>query len=256
MLAGSGAIFIRTQGMDSNTLRGQNLIFPACIAGFELTFDDQTAEAVCLLDGKRQITGSAITQSSATMNLTFEFVDFNTLGFAYDELPSNSTAVPLPVLKSATIPATGPYTVSDADITVGTVNSVLVYNATKKVYMKKVATTPAIGEFSVAAGAITFNAGDSGNTVQYQVLKTYSSIETIGVENNADNFGVIEFLGQLYQSDNERYLLHVGKLTRSGSPSISITGGLATLQISFKAAVPPGWKKSFRLYNLSKATTT
>lgn len=224
------------------------------MASFEFSQNDQLAEAKCLIDGKRQVTAAAITESVATVRLTFEFADFNTLGFAYDELPTNSLNVPLPILKSAQVPTAAPFEVTDTDITATNLGSVLVYRASDKTFLKPVTTGPlAPDEFTASVGKITFGAASGGATVQYQVLKTYASMPTIGVANTADNFGTLEFNGVLFQAEGERYSIQFPKLSRVSTPQISINGNLAEISVEFRASVRPGDRKPYKLFNLSKA---
>lgn len=228
------------------------------MASFEFSQNDQLAEAKCLIDGKRQITAAAITESVATVRLTFEFADFSTLGFAYDELPTNSLNVPLPILKSAVVPTASPFEVADTDITAGNAGSILVYRASDKVFLTPgtAATGLTANQFFAAAGKITFGAASGGATVQYQVLKTYASMPTIGVAQTADSFGVLEFNGILYQAEGERYAIQFPRLSRVSTPQISITGNLAEISVEFRASVKPGDRRPFKIFNLSKAIVT
>ncbi len=249
-LTGAGQLFVRTTNM-TNSLRGENLIFPLCVASFEMSFDTQLAEAKCLIDGTRQITSAAITEQTATVNLNFEFADFNVLGFAYDELPQLGTAVPIPVLKTATVPATTPFEINDTDITAGNAASVLAYNATTKTFLKRATAAPTAGEFQAAAGKITLAAAAAGQVIQYSTLKTFASVQTLGVGQQADSFGVLEFWGMLYQGDGERYLINIPRLSRVGTPNISISGDIAEIAVEFRASVPAGARKPYALYKIN-----
>lgn len=67
--------------------------------------------------------------------------------------------------ESGTIPANpGPYTVTAAHAAKW-ISDLGVYDATTKIYMKRVTGTPTTGEYSVAAGVYTFAAADAGHIV-------------------------------------------------------------------------------------------
>jgi len=254
MLSGAGSLFVKTTNLTAgNSIRGQNLLFPLCIASFSLDFDTQLAESKCLIDGKRQITAAAITEEIASMKISFEFADFKTLGFAYDEISQTSTTVQIPVIKTATVPTASPYEIVDAEIVTGNLASVLVYkNSPTTSYMVSNATPTTAEHFLASAGKITFAAASAGASVSYTILKTFSTIETIGVESAADSFGNLEFNGIIYAGGSgERYGIQVPKLSRVSTPSIQITGDLATLEVDFRASVPAGQRRPFRLFKLA-----
>lgn len=249
-LVGAGSLFIRTNSLaGSGSTRGQELLMPLCIAGFEMTFDTQLAEAMCLVDGKKQVTAAAVTQETATVRLTFQFADFNTLGLAYDELPSTSTAVQIPMIKFAQVPTVAPFEVADTGVDENT----LVYNSTTRTFLKKASgtTVSTATEYAIDGGKIVFHASAAGNTVEYQIFRSFSSIPTIGVAATADSFGVLELWGQLYQANGERYVINIPRLSRVSTPNISITGDVAEIQVEFRASVPPGARRSFRLFNIT-----
>lgn len=252
-LTGAGQLIVRTKDLTVNTTRAQELVLPLCVASFELTFEDQLAEAKCLIGGKRQITSAGITESVASFNLTFEKIDFNTLGFAYDELVATTSSISFPVVKTATIPSGPTPTITDADVP-ATAGATLVYltgGVNGGTYMTRVGSSPTAGQYSVSAGSIVFNTADAGKVVTYSALKSFSSVPTVGVESGADEYGALTFEGLLYTPEGNRYGIQLGSLTRVGSPSISITGDLAQLTIPFRAGVPTGWRKPFRLFNLT-----
>lgn len=258
MLYGAGALFVQSQELDANTLRGENLIHPLSIASFSLAFETNNIEAKALIDGKRQIVAAAISEDIATLTLTFEYADWNTLSLAYDELSGTSTSITMPQLRSKTAVDDGVDSadVTDADI-VGTEvvgEDILVYVASKGAWGGRKYLTAA--EVNVAAGKLELAQTYDGAIIQYSLPITYSSIETIGVESTYDKFGKLRFQGVVAGTEfgNKGMGIIVPELYLISTPELTINGDLSTLELSYRAAVPPGKRRAFELYRLDGAT--
>lgn len=252
MLYGAGSLFVRTSDLSPTSLRGENLVHPLCIAGFELTFDDSLAEAKCLVDGRKQISAAAITETIASMKLTFEFVDWTILQLAFDELAQSTSTIVLPVLKTATVNSSNE--VVDTELTSAT--GVYVYRKTPqpgKYYEIITTGTPTADQAKVdtAATKLVFASSEAGAVVQYTVNKTYTTIESIGKESTYDKFGKLSFSGIISGTEFSTGMqIVVPQLSRVSTPALTITGELARLEIDFRASVAPGFRSVFQLYNL------
>lgn len=253
MLYGAGQIFVRSLNLDATSLRGENLIAPLCIASFELTPDDTLAEAKCLIDGKKQIAAAAITETTYTLKLTFEYADWAVIQLAFDELAGSTASAVLPVLKTATVNASNE--IVDTALTSAT--GVYVYRSSPKPakYYEIITTgTPTDAQVKVdtAATKLVFATGSAGATVQYVHNKTYTTIESIGVESTYDNFGTLSFSGVISGTEFSAGMqLICPQIYRVSSPSLTINGDLATIDIDFRVAVAPGERSPFKLYELS-----
>ncbi len=231
MLSGAGSLIL-TSEMTGGIIRQAPLLFPLCIASFELTSDSQLSEAKCLIDGIKQTTSAAITETTWSMKMTFEKVDFNTLGVVLDEVVQNTATVNnLPIVKTARVPAVTPFTISDASITAGNASLVKAYQATgAKTFLERTTGTVSAGQFTSAAGTLTFHASAAGQLISYTAFESYTNIPTIGVEASADTFGTMGFSGIAYvDGGQERYYIEVPALSRVSTPNLSITGDLASL---------------------------
>lgn len=257
MLYGAGSLFVQSKELNIDSLRGENLIHPLSIASFSLAFEDNNIEAKALIDGKRQIVAAAISESIATLTLTFEFMDWNSLGFVFDEVAGVSNGVTLPQLKSkiATL-GTGVAEVTDAEIQAGHVvgEDILVYVASRgswgeRKYLKA-------AEVTVSAGKIAIDDIYAGAVIQYSVPKTYATIETIGVESEYDQYGKLVFQGTVAGTEFGKAGMGiiVPELSRISTPELTINSDLAELTVEFRASVPVGKRRPFELYRFDTAT--
>lgn len=254
MLSGAGSLIISSE-MTGGQIRTSPLMMPLCIAGFDLTSDSQLQEAKCLIDGKKQITSAAITETTWSLKLQFEKLDFQVLGLALDEIAQDTATVSnLPIVKTARVPAVTPFTISDTGITSGNASRVTAYQATgKKTFLTKVSATPAVGEFTAAAGVLTFNAASAGQLISYTSFESYTSVPTIGVEATADSFGTLSFAGICYLDGGvDRFYIEIPALSRVSTPNLTVTGDLATLEVEFRCSVPSGSRTPYKLYSLSQ----
>lgn len=259
MLYGAGQLMLLSKELNDTTIRGENLVHPLSIASFSLAFEDNNIEAKALIDGRRQIVGAAISESIATLTLTFEYADWNTLAMAYDEIGQASTAVKLPQLRAKTaVLATGGLTseVLDADIAgteeIGT--DILAYVASRGTWGDRRYLTAA--EVTVAAGKLELGSEFAGAVIQYSIEKEYSSIETIGLEADYDSFGKLYFTGVVAGTEFGRSGMGivVPELNRISTPEITVNGDLSEMTVEFRASVPPGQRRAFQLYKLDGAT--
>lgn len=258
MLYGAGSLYLQSKELDSNTLRGENLIHPLSIASFSLTFETSNIEAKALIDGKRQIVAAAIAEDIATLTLEFEYADWQTLQIAYDELKTDSSNITLPLLRSKTATeGTGIAEVVDADITgTETVGADLqVYVASKGSWGDRKYLTAA--DVTLSSGKIELDQAYVGAVIQYSVPKTYTSIETIGVseEGSYDNLGKLYFQGIVSGTEFSQGMgIIIPEIYRISTPELTVNGELSTLTLEFRCGVAAGKRSPFELYNLDQAT--
>ena len=158
----------------------------------------------------------------------------------------------------------GALTITESDITSANANgaSVRVFDQTKLKFLKASLTAgPGPDEFFVdeANSTIELNASQAGSTVSYQYDKLYTSIEAIGATpagSQVDYLNNLNLTAILSSAvDGVRGIgLVVDRLERTQTPSLSIQGGKATLNISYKLINKPGARKPFKLYKLNGAT--
>jgi len=84
--------------------------------------------------------------------------------------------------ESQTIPASSPYTVTSTNSSTWTVDLGVVYAATN-IPLVRVASSPATGQYTVAAGIYTFAVGDEGSPVKISYQYTATGGDTLTVVN-------------------------------------------------------------------------
>lgn len=262
-LVGAGSLYFATNSLDINSIRGQNLILPGCIASFVLSFEDNKIEAKCLEGGKRELKAVAITETIATITFTFEIVNWNQLGFAYDEIPVTSTDVVIPELRRAVVDAGS---IVDADITAInealTSDGIMAYRETESAtvnanYLTKVVGAPsAIDEFEVDTGAtsLNFTAGNNGATIAYAVPLEYTSIASIGVASAFDRFGDFGFYGVVTSTESlQGWEIVIPKIQRVSTPEFTVNGDLAELELEAQPVLATGKRSVVEFYNFDQA---
>lgn len=259
MLAGAGQLRFETLDLDTGTY-AQNLVYDGPILSFSMTTESDEKVARALREGKLEVVESAIGAVTRTVTITQESVDWWGLGFALDEIPAASTAVPWDIWKdNIKVPATAPYEITDAAITAGNAAAIKIVQSADALGrnrrpLKQSTSPPPAGSVHVdgATGKITFNAAQAGATIAYAIPKTWASGETIGLNNTYDLWGAIKFVGKLYIPNMP---VGVGfvfwRLTRSSIGDIEISDGVPTLQSTFKAVPAPGRRSPVSLFNLA-----
>ena len=260
MLYGVGTTSIGTNALDASSLIGQNLVFPQCISSVQFTAESNNTVAQCWRDGVKIDVASRITAEMFNLVLTYEYIDFQTLGLLYGELPQDIIAA-LPTSKSVIVPSG--LTITDTDITSGNAATVRVYNETDAKFMTLAATSAVgVNEYFIdtANNQISFNAAQEGTTVFYKYDKQYTSIEAIGsglIGNQFDSLSNLNFTGIVYSAASpEPYVLKIDRLERTETPSFTLAGDRAEVSITYKLIAPPGRRKPFTLYKLEGSTAS
>lgn len=258
MLYGAGSLYLVSKDLGADSLRGENILHPLSIASFELAFEDNNIEAKALIDGKRQIVASAIAESIATLTLTYEYMDWQTLGVAFaDELASSSTNVPWTSLRSKRAVLNGLVAeITDTGITAGMTvgEDLLVYVGERGTWGDRKYLTST--EVTVTAGKFTIDDKYANAIIQYTINETYATIETIGLESNYDTVGTLAFQGVVAGTEFGKAGMGIiiPKLTRISTPSFTVNGDLAEMAVEYRAEVAPGKRRVYEFYNLSTAT--
>lgn len=263
MLYGVGTPLILTNELSqTGTIRTEELLFPPCIASFSLDADVTEIQAKCLKGGIRQTVASAISEKEYTMTVTTEFVDWTGMQYAYDEIAQVSSAVTLPRGKATTIPAGGTFT--DADL-IGVASSVRAYIDSRGTWGNRIFLEPAASAGAVTAnnlfhvddvtGLVTLNSGVVGAVIQYSFNTTYTTIESIGHEQNFDAFGKIAFSGELVSTEAPSgWQLYVPEMSPITVPSLSVDGDVTSIETQYRVNIAAGQRAPFIFYDLSTAT--
>lgn len=255
MLTGAGQLVLTTTGLDNpDSLRGENLLLPGCIASFSLTPEENSVDALCLEDGIVQVAASAITQRTWSMSLEFQYQDWATIQLAYDEIAQEIANITLPATKTAIVDTNGE--IIDADITAANADEFLAYSsAPKPKFLRVVTAAPANDDevqYDDTNGKLVFTVAMAGKKVTYRINKNYSNIEAIGVASDYDRFGALQFSGIIGgTSFNRGMQIVVPQLNRISTPELTVNGDLVALTIEYRLATPFGERAPFKLYNLA-----
>ena len=239
MLSGVGSLCLTTLDYKAN-----NFIFPGQFVEFSITADVTSKEALAWVKGKKQVVSSAVDTESYTLRISSDYVNWATLGWAFDEVPSVSATALVPITKSAVTDSAGQIT--DADIPASPkpfcfVNSRGSWGEAHAIDPSKV---------SASAGSITLSEYPNA-PITYHFEKSYANIETIGVETDAQQYGKLAFSGIGYGPEfPQGIVIVVPEVTRNSSPSLA-TDDVPRLTVEYSANVPTGFTKPFRFYNLA-----
>lgn len=242
MLSGVGSLCLTTLDYEAD-----NFIFPGQFVEFSITANVSSKEALAWVQGKKQVVSSAVDTESYTLIISSDYVNWPTLGWAFDEVPSVSTNVAVPITRAAVTDSFG--VINDADIPAG---DVFCYVGSRGSWGEAHAIDPS--KVSASAGSITL--ADYPNApITYHFKKSYASIETIGVETNAKQYGKLAFSGIGYGPEFPNgIVIVVPEVTRNSSPSLA-TDDVPRLTVEYSANVPSGFNKPFRFYNLATVST-
>lgn len=239
MLSGVGSLCLTTLDYEAN-----NFIFPGQFVEFSITADVSSKEALAWVKGKKQVVSSDVDTEKYTLTLTSEYVDWPTLGWAFDEVPSVSSNALVPITKAAVTDSSG--VINDSDIPAGT--DVFCYVSSRGSWGEAHAIDPS--KVSASAGSITLSEYPNA-PITYHFEKSYANIETIGVETDAQQYGKLAFSGIGYGPEfPQGIVIVVPEVTRNSSPSLA-TDDVPRFTVEYSANVPTGFTKPFRFYNLA-----
>ena len=243
MLSGVGSLCLRTLDYDAN-----NFIFPGKFVEFNISSDTTSKEALAWVGKTKQVVSSAIDTESYTLTISSDYMDWATLGWGFNEVPSVSTNKVVPITKAAVTDGSG--IINDAGIT-GT-EDVFCFVSSRGAWGEAHAIAP--GDVTVGAGTITLSATYINAPVTYHYDKSYASIETIGVESTITEYGKLAFSGVGFGPEfPEGIIIVVPELTRNTTPSLA-TDDVPRLTVEYSANVPSGFNKPFQFYNLATAS--
>lgn len=243
MLSGVGSLCLKTKDYEDD-----NFIFPGKFVEFSITANVTSKEAFAWAGGKKQVVSSSVDTEQYTLIISSEFVDWATLGWAFDEVPGVSASALVPITKAAVTDNTGKIT--DPDIPAST--KVFCYVNSRGSWGEAHAIEPS--KVTAAAGSITL--GDYKNApITYHFEKSFANIETIGVESEAKQYGKLAFSGVGYGPEFPKgVVIVVPEITRNSSPSLA-TDDVPRLTVEYSANVPSGFTKPFRFYNLATVSS-
>lgn len=243
MLSGVGSLCLKTLDYDDS-----NFIFPGKFVEFNISADIASKEAQAWVNGTKQTVASAIDTESYTLSISSDYVDWSTLGWAFDELPSTSTNKLVPITRAAVTNGSG--AISDADVVSG--SDVFCYVSTRGTW-GEAGIVPS-NSVTVGAGTITLGSTYANAPITYHFEKSYASISTIGVESTFTKYGKLAFSGVGFGPEfPQGIIIVVPEITRKTTPSLA-TDDVPRLTVEYSANTPSGFNKPFQFYNLATAS--
>lgn len=252
MLSGVGQLRVVTKTLNQSTY-GQQIMFPGLFVDFSYEIEIDTKKARAWIDGRKKVVSSARGDEDNTVKLAFEFLNWDHLAFAEDELPQN-VDLDIPLWKTATVPADG--IIVDTDLTAGNAAGVLVYlNSAGAWGQARPLKVGAADDFEVdgALQTIAIDTSFAGASVTYQLYKSYMALPSIGTADEAVSYGNLEFWGKGYGPEFPNgILIHLHDITRTTQPSM-VTDDVPKFEIEFTANTPAGKRKPHEYFRLPAA---
>lgn len=260
MFKGIGDPWIRTTAFSGADPADQRMMVLGLLS-FDLVANSDTKESKRFNSQGELVTASKVKGSTEyEFTLSFNEVDWGHLGFALNQFPREASNVPIPVLKQGAVPTEGPYTITDAAITVGNADDVSVTITEGGTWgeagdwLEVVSSAPEPGEVQVATGSLTFNAAQAGASVAYPLYTTYSTVQDLGGPSGSVAWGEFEFWGKiLVPSVSQGMVIHIPKATIAEEPGITIDDSVPTVSVVCGMGTPAGWDKPYRLLNMRTA---
>lgn len=181
-------------------------LFP--MMGVSIQAQPQTVQAM-KTDRRGQMKTAAMELTSTQYSITIgtQIFDWGTMQLLQGQVATSESTKTIVHRIYAQVPSTGPYTITDADLT-GPIADVDVYVTERGAWgeggLREVVTSaPGAGEVQFVSGTLTFHSDDAGAPVAYTRPTIYTSVEAIGVTQSPEYFGNME--GWLYVGSQTYY---------------------------------------------------
>ena len=222
---------------------------------FSLEATSSKLQARKYVEGVSTIAASKIGEFLYTLKLGIEAASWTSMQFALGELAGTTASIGLPEVRYGTVPLTTPYEIVDADLATATGAQVFITDSGTwgdegSLTLSVAVGAAADGEFKVDTSLtkFTFNAAQAGAPIAYRIIKTYTSLESIGQEQVATLLNSMSFSGIAY-SDKEYYKVVIPQMQRVSVPSLTLSD-VTKLEVEFDLQTPPGKRKPFQIFKM------
>lgn len=264
-MAEFGNGFFRAETINVIPSLGNRAAFELCYAQLANTAQPTETRARC----RNRTTGVLETKSKGleelihSLQLTWEAATWGDMQFIHNEFAQDSsTAANDP--NFSTVPATT-FTIVDPEITAANEATVRVYLPQREstglpTFMKLVAIAPAAYDEVQVDGttnSLIFHSSAEGAEVVYFYDKSYTVIQTIGLETNFEQFGDFQAWFTSYGDFDipEGLTYYFPRLTfNAGPPVADRNANPATYQKTFESGSVPGREIPYVVYNTDFAT--
>jgi hypothetical protein len=246
-MTASGQILSGMGRFDFSTKSTGKLI-PVEPMEFTLEGAAETQKARKFKDGTLVTSGTVISSTEYTMTVGIEAASWLALQFAYGELAGVTASASLPELRYGTVPAT-PFEVVDADIASGNVQVTLLGDEPEPL---AVITTGTVADGQVrvdtAANKLIFHSSDAGKSFAYRLFKTYTNLQSIGVETVYEVLSSFSFSGLLYTGEGLVKLV-IPEISKIGVPTLN-PAEVTKLDVEFELLTSGTNRSAFQLYRM------
>lgn len=232
------------------TRESGGLLRPLRFSAFSLTSESssEASEAFPLGScGPLSEVDVTIPKTTWKLSISQQSVDASDMERIFDKKFVTSNTLPVPKTEVYQVPATGPAEVAIAGLVTTDVISVtlLLDSAPGNTPLSKVATVPAAGEYSVAAGKITVNSAQAAGryVFVYRQVALTTSERSIGGTNAPSSLGSMEFYGT---GCNDRMgVFHLWLPLISRDSGIEFGSGVDEFTTEYKVLTPSNWNEPY-----------
>lgn len=222
---------------------------------FSINGESKKEESFKFVEGLRQRAGSRIIEELYTLKVEIEAASWTAIQFALGRASTKVPSIDLPEVRYATIPPTGAAEIADPDL--GAALGVQTFVTESGTWGDEGALTllatgsPAAGQFKVDGtnNKIIFNAAQAGATVAYRLIKTFSNLDTIGVQAAAQVLTQFSFSGLGFTDSGEFYKVIIPKMNRAKVASLAL-GEKTKFEIEFDLAVAAGKAAAYQMIRM------
>lgn len=205
--------------------------------------------------GVVKVAGSRIGSEDYTLELNIEAIDRTALEFALGIQSAVTPSLDSAEVRDGKIPLTGAFEFADPDL--ATALGVQVHIPAAGAWgdsgrLTMLATgTPAARQFKVdtAGSKLVFNTAQAGAPFLYRIIKNYTNITTIGVDQLARKLSQFSFSGLIYTDNEQLWKINVPRVNRVSVPSFEIDA-TTKLVLEYDLAIAPGYDSAFQLIEM------
>ncbi|HEY9302181.1 MAG TPA: hypothetical protein VIQ31_38595 [Phormidium sp.] len=197
-----------------------------------------------------QIVDTAVTQVKYNMSLTVESFDSNDMSYLMDEQISTSRNIALPDMWNGVIPPA--LTIPVPGLLANQAISVTVLDSLQQTrQLRQVPGTPGAGQYSVAAGAVNFNAAQANMPVNIMYDKVFDELRGIGLETTYLKWGKVAFKGVVCGTRFPKPMkIFIPGMIRTGNWDLSIGGQKTSVELTFRLQITPPYRSPVIFYDL------
>jgi hypothetical protein len=255
-MRGIGDAYLATTELNSAVATAQ-LLLPNPFFTFSYAADVTTIEASGFVSGRQQTVASAAGQTTHNLTLETQYIKRSTRPLQTRHVAKSFTSVIFPIRVDGVVPAGSPYEISDAAITAGNTNYILVYDDTSGPLTRTASATTAPAnatevQVNTTTNKLIFHATAAGRSITYTKPYTFTG-KGYGGDGAATELGTLAFRAKVFDFGAEFSYIEFPSISLTNVVELPITGDVPTFSLEFLAAVPSGWSHPYRLLEVATA---